>query len=185
MPILNNIPRKNNRIATGGDRAFDLSRVQHVPNGFDGLSYSSPFTPEAFTNATHHNTATIAQVAALQVEEPGDVVPSQLFTKIHPSTKTVLNNAGKTTPIAKRVGGPSPHSNTPFHPKPEVLNARPVRHPSVTTDKFKTAAAVTTTVPLTSSVGSFLPVNNNTLSAHSNLDKPVSRWNTIKKGAAG
>lgn len=196
MPILNNIPRKNNRIPTGGDKAFDLSRVQHVPVGFDGITYNSPFNVDPVTNAQHHNTATIAQVAAMQVEQPGVVVDAKTFIRIHPQSKTTLSRAGKIIPVVKRVGGPSPNSNTPFHPKPHPVYRREPRFSSVTTETFHTAHAVATSqlqgnTPPTPKgapvvvVGSFLPQNHQTLSAHTHSDTGHSRWNTIKKGAAG
>jgi hypothetical protein len=196
MPILNNIPRKPNIIPTGGDKSFDLSRQQHIPNGFDGLTYQSPFTPDSVTNVDHHNNATIVQVIAMQVEQPGIVVPAQLFIRIHPQNKTTLNRANKIMPIVKRVGGPSPTSNTPFHPKPHPIYKREPRFSSLTTDSYHTAAAVVTSqlqtnVPHTPKgapihpVGSFIQHSNQTLSSHTHSDLNVSRWSTIKKGAAG
>lgn len=195
MPILNNIPRKDNIIPTGGSRSRDLSRLQHIPNGFDGLTYQSPFTPDPMTNVNHHNNATIAQVGAMQVEQPGVVVPASEFIRVQPSNKTTLNQARR-VPVVKRVGGPSPNTNTPFHPKPETPRKRQPRFSSLTTESYHRAAAVALSqhagnVPRTphgapvEPVGSFLPQSHQTLSAHTHSDTNNSRWNTIKKGAAG
>ncbi len=194
MPILNNIPRKNRIIPTGGDRTFDRSRVQHVPVGFDGLSYASPFTSDPMTNVNHHNTATIAHVGAMQVEQPGVVVPAFTFVRVQPETKTILNRAGKVVPVISRVGGPSKETNTPFHPKRVIHAPRQPRRPTVSTDNYRAAHAVASGrtrkypnpgEPL-QPVGSFYPNTRQILSQHVHADDlNRSRWSTIKKGAAG
>lgn len=197
MPILNNIPRKNRIVPTGGDNTFDLSRVQHVPIGIDGLSYNSPFTPDAMTNATHHNNATVAQVGPMQVEQPGIVVPAATFIRVHPQNKTVLNSAGKVIPSVKRVMGPAPTSNTPFHPKRKPLQPRKSRFNSLTTETSHRETAVATSKDLRGPVaqpihgqplhpvGSFIRHSNQTLGTHQRSDLDHSRWDTIKRGAAG
>lgn len=192
MPILNNIPRKNVIIPTGGDRSFDRSRVQHVPVGFDGLSYNSPFTSDPFTNASHHNVATIAQIGAMQVEQPGIVVPAFTFVRVHPSNKTILNRAGKVIPIVKRQFGPGPNSDTPFHPKRVLHAPRPTRHASLTTEVYAAGDAVARGTfrkypfegEQVKPVGSFTTHVAQTLAGHAHADKKLSRWDTIKRGAA-
>lgn len=193
MPILNNIPRKNRIVPTGGDRTFDRSRVDHVPIGFDGLAYNSPWNSDPVTNANHHNNATIAHVGAMQVEQPGVVVPAFTFIRIHPSNKTILNRAGRVIPAVKRVFGPAKSTDTPFHPKPHVPTPRVPRRASITTDVYPAAHAVATAqhrqYPLeglpVQPVGSFFPHTSQTLFQHTHSDLNKSRWNTVKRGAAG
>jgi|SRR5208282_3968207 len=197
MPILHNIPPKPNHIPTGHIKdALDPSRKQHVPIGFDGLSYNSSFTPNAFSNAPHHNTATILQLPAMQVQQPGVVVRTQVKTRLLPSDTHVLAHA-KPHVLVRRSGGPSPTSNTPFHPQPMAPRPAPNVRPAVTTDRYRTATAVALSQRATKvqpgaikgspvePVGSFLHMSNQTLVGHSNRDSTNNRWATIKTGAAG
>lgn len=202
MPIQNNIPRKNNVIPTGNvPEAIDRSLLEHRAIGFEGFTYSSPFTESGEPPlGTQPNNATIAHVSAMQVEAPGRVVLTKNFKKVHPSDKGTFFSTRQVTPIVKRVGGPSPSSDTPFHPKTaQAPNVRQPKRPLVSTEKAQSANAVATskvsvsrngTVPpvprgtAVAPVGSFLQTSNQTLSSHSNHDLDRSRWNTIKKGAA-
>jgi hypothetical protein len=195
MGILNNIPRKNGVIPTGAnyDAKLDKSRLQHVPNGFEGTSYAAPLTSSAVTNAPQHNTATISQVSDLQVQQPGVVVPANSRIKLHPGNTHILAH-DKPHKIVHRAGGPSPTSNTPFHPQPHAPRPRPSLNPAITTDKMTSAFRVATSQPSTqppqigtpvSPIGSFLHVSNLTLSSHSNQDINAGRWQTVKHGAAG
>jgi hypothetical protein len=195
MPPLNNIPRKHTVCPTCPKRnKVDGSRLQHPANGFEGTSYASPFTAGAFTNAPQHNTATQVQLPATQVEQAGQVVPLHQRVRLHPEGTHILAHQ-RPHHVTKRVMGPSPSSNTPFHPQPSSPRPRPITRPGVTTEKFRTAAAVTTSALLPKKpdaagtpvhvVGSFLHVSNQTLVGHSNLDLQADRWQTVKRGAAG
>ena len=176
MPILNNIPRKKGRIITGSvfHREALNARLQHIPTGFEGLSYNSPFTEsDKPPLGTNHNTATQAQLAPVRSQIPGVVVSAKQFQRVLPSQTSVSYNVGKPRPIVRRAGGgPSPHADTPFHPKKHV-NLPPPRVP------------VHVSSELIQSHSSFFDTTSGkTLTAHAPND-PINqeRWKVIKTGA--
>lgn len=176
MPILNNIPRKKATPIIGKLWPTESLNAagQHVPNGFEGLSYNSPFTEtDVPPLATHFNTATQKQMPALKAQIPGVTVALHRFQRVPPTQTSTSFNTGKPRPIVNRTGGPSPTSDTPFHPVSHI-KLPPVRVPvSVSGEK----------IPSHSSF--FDTTGGNHLTAHAPND-PVnqSRWKTIKTGAA-
>lgn len=178
MPILNNIPRKN---ATPirqklWPRESLNANGQHVPNGFDGLTYNSQFTEtDTPPLATHYNTATITSLKPTRQQIPGITVPLKLFQRVNLFAKSLSFNVGKTVPVVKRVNGPSSTSDTPFHPKVQPKRQQP-----------KTHAVNVSGEKITPPQGSFFhTTTGNTLTAHAPND-PLNevRWSTVKTGAA-
>jgi len=177
--IQNNIPRKNAKPIVGSP--FPSHTAGHdTILGFEGLSYNVTFTESDIPPLSgQFNNATLPQVPALQVTRPGHVVPVNNFTKIHPSEATVLHTSGKPRGIVNSTGGPSPHSDTPFHPtKPKpapVHRSRP------------TPVALKTFHNNVNTAGSFAPTGTSrgTLIANAPHDLGTDRWKTIKTGAAG
>jgi hypothetical protein len=178
--IQNNIPRKNAPRIVGSP--FSAHTAGHdTILGFEGLSYNVTFTEEATPPLSgQFNNATLPQVPALQVTNPGTVVPVNNFTRINPSEKSVLHTSGKHRPVVKRAGGgPSPHTDTPFHPtKPAPAPVHRSRPTPVALKTFHNNIAKS---------GSFAPTGTatGTLVAHSHSDHQQDRWATIKTGAAG
>jgi hypothetical protein len=201
--ILNNIPRKNVPIPTGGPSGtpFTMRTNGHdTILGFEGSDYYSPFTDSGLPPMSgQFNNATQPQIPFLknQLTDPRMVVPGHTYVKVQPETTTVLSTFKRPNLVVRNVGGPSANANTPFHPTRVSIQKRtsapaPVRP----TDKYKTAAAVATGTPKTKNslaghfqfpvtTGSFLPVNQNTLLGHAHADANVSRWSVVKRGAAG
>jgi hypothetical protein len=178
MPILNNIPRKNAPPIVGD--IFQRNTHGHETIlGFQGLNYNSPFTesdtPPLLTN---YNVATQPQNPPLQVTTPGLLVPTGVFTRVHPSEKTVLHTSGKPRAAVNRQGGPSPSSDTPFHPKQPPPAPKQTTRPTATSQVSKHFYH--------QAQGSFLNTGSatGTLSQHVHADKSASRWSTVKTGAA-
>jgi hypothetical protein len=178
--IQNNIPRKNAKPIVGSPF------VQHTAGhdtilGFEGLSYNVTFTEDATPPLSgQFNNATLPQVPALQVTSPGKVVPVQNFTRLNPNEATVLHTSGKyRPPVVRAGGGPSPHSDTPFHPR------RPGTAP---VQRYRPSPTALKTFHTNNSrAGSFAPTGTSrgTLSNQPPHDGAASRWETIKTGAAG
>ena len=181
--IQNNIPRKNNKLptATPGVNVFPQHTAGHdTILGFEGLGYNVTFT-ESDTPplAGQFNNATLPQVPALQVTTPGKVVPVNNFTRINPNETSVLHTSGRPRPLVNRAGGPSPHTDTPFHPtKPKPA---PVQRYRPTPQQLRTVHHINNTA------GSFNPTGTSrgTLSQQAPHDLGTDRWATIKVGAAG
>ncbi len=196
MGILNNIPRKNPPPITG--QVFTMRTAGHdTLIGFEGLDYNAPFTESGTPPLLgQFNTATQPQLPALQAESPGVVVPQQRVVRVNPNQRTVLHTTGKPQFVVQRTGGPSPNSDTPFHPNQQRQGPRPTtyRKGAVTTEKAKAASYVATGATRSKTsvsghvakvVGSYLPTGTGTLSQHAHADSSKSRWNTVKRGAAG
>jgi hypothetical protein len=196
MPILNNIPRKNAPKIRGD--VFRMRTHGHdTLVGFEGLTYNSPFTESATPPLLgQFNTATQPQLPALKAQSPGVVVPLHKTVRTGPQERTVLHTTGKVVPIVSRVGGPSPTSDTPFHPKPAQPRPMTNRKPGVTTEKGSTASSVATGTSkarrsvaghVSHPISSFQKASSGfgTLGGHAHSDSTKSRWNTIKTGAAG
>ena len=200
MPVQNNIPRKNNTVPT---RTAFTSPFPGAPFGhetvlaYPGLDYNNVFT-DADTQplATQLNISTQPLLPALK-GVGGHVTPLHSFVKIQPQlrTKSYSLSIHKARPPVHRAGGPSVNSNTPFHPKKTLPTPIPLQHPSVTTEKRTTKAAVADGIVKTINstaghakdvvVGSFLHTGGaRTLAAHPYADTATSRWHTIKQGAA-
>jgi hypothetical protein len=177
--IQNNIPRKNAKPIVGSP--FSAHTAGHnTILGFEGLSYNVTFTEDSTPPLSgQFNNATLPQVPALQVTTPGKVVPVQNFTRLNPNEATVLHTSGKYRPIVNRTGGPSPHSDTPFHPRRP--GAAPVQRSRPSPTALKTFHTKN------SNAGSFqnTGTSRGTLSNQAPSDKSTSRWDTIKTGAAG
>jgi hypothetical protein len=178
--IQQNIPRKNAKPIVGSP--FTQHTAGHdTILGFEGLSYNVTFTESDTPPLSgQFNNATLPQVPALQVTRPGLVVPVNNFTRINPNEQTVLHTSGKHRPTVNRAGGgPSPHSDTPFHPtKPAP---RPVQ-------RFRpTPVALKAVHTRNNKAGSFAPTGTTrgTLSNSAPHDHGNNRWETIKTGAAG
>jgi hypothetical protein len=189
--ILNNIPRKNNVLPTAkpGLSPFPRGTAGHNEIlGYEGAKYPDDVTLRQMSDyivtdtpplGSQFNNATLPQVPPLQSTGPGKVVPLNTFTRIHPSETAVLHTSGRIVPVNKRVMGPSPQADTPFHPKKRqpapVHRTRP--HPA-SLKAFHTGI---------SGSGSFAPTGTvtGTLSSHSHADIGKDRWSTVKKGAAG
>lgn len=183
--IQNNIPRKNAARIVG--HVFSRNTPGHnTVLGFEGETYPDDVTLRQMSDyipsdipplAEHYNTATLPQVVAAQVTSPGKVVTVNNFTRINPSEKTVLHTSGKPHHLTKRTGGPSPTSDTPFHPAapppPPVQRVRP------------TPVMHTNFVRQVNNAGSFLPTGSGTIGAAAHSSSSNSRWHTVKKGAAG
>jgi hypothetical protein len=178
--IQNNIPRKSAKIPVGNP--FPTRTAGHdTILGFEGLSYNVTFTEEATPPLSgQFNNATLPQVPALQVTTPGVVVPVNNFTRIHPAEKAVLHTSGKYRPVVKRAGGgPSPHSDTPFHPtKPAPAPVHRTRPAPTALKAFHKNI---------NNSGSFAPTGTSrgTLIANAPHDLGTDRWATVKTGAAG
>jgi hypothetical protein len=203
MPILNNIPRKHTTLVKTGSPLsgpFEPRQFQKIPLGYEGLSYNSQFTESGIPPmGNHFNIATQPQLPAIRHEQPGQIVAAVDYVKVPPDTRSASFSVGQPArPIVNRAGGPSPTQNTAFHirsPRPPVRRVQLM--PSLSTEKAQTAAAVATSanqrkVPFTvigkvaEPVGSFLQGGSGqTLSQHVHNDLAISRWTTIKKGAAG
>jgi hypothetical protein len=200
MPILNNIPRKNNYVPT---RTPYTSPFPGPPAGhisvlaYPGLDYNSPFTDaETQPLATHLNISTQPQLPPLKGNGAGRVTPLHTFVRLSPTEKSQSYSPRihKARPIVSRSGGVSTSTNTPFHPKAKGTIAIPVPQPSVTTEKPTTAVAVATGQQKNvnnlagrqpGSVGSFLHTGGGrTISSHPYNDQAQSRWSTVKTGAA-
>lgn len=200
MPIQNNIPRKNNFVPT---RTPLTSPFPGAPFGhetvlaYPGLDYNNVFT-DADTQplATQLNISTQPQLPPLK-GVAGHITPLHTFVRISPVVKTqsYSPNIHPSKPPVHRAGGPSVTSNTPFHPKRVHPVMIPIQHPSVTTEKRSTKAAVADgQVKSVNSVagratnvtvGSFLHTGGSrTLSSHPYADTATSRWLTVKQGAA-
>jgi hypothetical protein len=198
VPIQNNIPRKNNTVPT---RTPLTSPFPGPPKGhetvlaYPGLDYNSPFTDaDTAPLASQMDIATQPQYPALR-GVAGHITPLHAFVRLSPVEKAVSYspNIHPSRPPVHRAGGPSAHTNTPFHPKQVKAVPIPVLQPSVTTEKRTTGAAVATgqnksnhsvvgRAPV--AVGSFLHTGGSrTLSSHPYADTGTSRWNTIKRGA--
>jgi hypothetical protein len=178
--IQNNIPRKNAAPIRG--QIWPKGTAGHPTlNGWEGTSYESPFTASAIPPLlNHYNTATLPQVHAMQIATPGTVVPIHAFTRINPSETTVLHTSGKPEPANKRVGGPSPTSNTPFHPgvpPPAPVHARRPTAKMANIHHNNLLRAPSFNHPGNTTSG--------TLSGHAHSDSNVARWSTVKRGAAG
>ena len=178
--IQNNIPRKNAPRPIGNP--FPTGTAGHdTILGFEGLSYNVTFTESDVPPLSgHFNTATQPQNPPLQVTTPGVVVPLNNFTRINPNEQSVLHTSGKYRPVVKRSGGgPSPHSDTPFHPTRPA--PAPVHRTRPTPQALK---AVHTT---NNNLGSFRDTGTSrgTLSQQAPHDSSTERWATIKTGAAG
>ena len=178
--IQNNIPRKNAKPIVGSPFVSHTAGHDTIL-GFEGLSYNVTFTESDIPPLSgQFNNATLPQVPALQVTRPGLVVPVNNFTRINPSEKTVLHTSGRRTVVVKRAGGgPSPHSDTPFHPTRPAPSPKKVYRP--------TPQALRTFHQNNNKAGSFAPTGTSrgTLIANSPHDLGTSRWNTVKTGAAG
>src|SRR5271155_4348309 len=176
MPILNNIPRKSAapiRFPLWNKEAAN-AKGQHVPNGFEGLTYNSQFTDtDTPPLATNFNTATITQLPATRQQVPGRTVPLNMFKRVTPVNVGESYNIGKPVPIVKRVNGPSSQTDTPFHP---VKNIKiPPRTVPVNVSGEKLPAVQ----------GSFFDAStaHKTLTGHVNNDPNTRRWQTVKTGA--
>jgi hypothetical protein len=178
--IQNNIPRKSAKIPVGNP--FPQHTAGHdTVLGFEGLSYNVTFTEtDTPPLSGQYNNATLPQVPALQVTTPGRVVPVNNFTRLHPFESAVLHTSGKARPIVKRAGGgPSPSTDTPFHPtKPSPAPVQRSRPTPVALKKFHSN---------NNNAGSFLDTGTSrgTLIGNAPHDLGTSRWATIKVGAAG
>jgi hypothetical protein len=184
MPIqnLNGGMRKNGRIVTGGTHvknAFgnNLSDEQHQHSLVVGNDYNtnvSGNTSKApLANMT--NTATIATVPALQMEQAGQVAPTGEYVKVHPHEKgSTLKPSTMLTSIKLTTFQPSKQNDTAASPnqRKQLPSRHPLR-PHVPTEKYNT------------NTGSFLSTTSHTLGGHVNADTDDSRWLTIKTGAAG
>jgi hypothetical protein len=181
--ILNNIPRKNAAPIFGSPfTPNDVNaHAQHVPNGFEGLSYNSPFTDtDTPPLATNFNTATEVQLPATRAQIPGVQVHLRNWKRVNPFFTSASFNTGKPVPLVKRQGGPSSHSDTPFHP---------IKHTKLPP---KTVAVNISGEKISPPQGSFFDTTGGaTLTGHANNDPrssvtktPMSRWKTIKTGAA-
>ena len=178
--IQNNIPRKSAKLPIGSP--FPSHTAGHdTILGFEGLNYNVTFTESDIPPLSgQYNNATLPQVPALQVTRPGLLVPVNNFTRINPSEQTVLHTSGKHKPLVRRSGGgPSPTSDTPFHPsKPAPAPVQRFRpHP----------LALKQVHTFNSEVGSFASTGTSrgTLSNNAPHDAGNDRWSTIKTGAAG
>jgi hypothetical protein len=178
--IQNNIPRKSAKIPVGNP--FPVHTAGHdTILGFEGLSYNVTFTESSTPPLSgQYNNATLPQVPALQVTRPGLLVPVNNFTRINPNEQSVLHTSAKRRPVVGRQGGgPSPHSDTPFHPsKPQPAPVKRFRpHP----------AALKAFHANNSKAGSFAPTGTSrgTLIANAPHDLGTDRWATVKTGAAG
>lgn len=186
--IQNNIPRKNAAAIIG--HVFQRNTPGHnTILGFEGVQYDDDVTLRQMSDyivsdvpplANQYNNATLPQAPALQVTSPGKVVTTARFTRINPPEKSVLHTSGKPDPLVKRAGGgPSPSTDTPFHPTapppPPVHRSRP------------TSSQHTTFVNRVRNSGSFLrgSTATGTLATHAHSDLSASRWTTVKRGAAG
>jgi hypothetical protein len=178
--IQQNIPRKN------APKIVGSPFVQHTAGhdtilGFEGLSYNVTFTESDTPPLSgQFNNATLPQVPALQVTTPGKVVPVGNFTRLNPNEASVLHTSGKARPtVARAGGGPSPHSDTPFHPRNRAPSPVQRSRPSPT--------ALRTFHQNNNNAGSFAPTGTSrgTLSNSAPHDHGNSRWETIKTGAAG
>lgn len=173
MPIQNNIARKRNTTIQTSGSVFPAPNKQKPALGFQGTTYSSPFTEsDKPPLGSSHNTATQVQLPATKMESPGVVVSLKSFMRVSPTEKgsTFATNVRPAylRAVVSRAGGPSTHSDTPKNPNPKSNVTRPVVNPSVTNERKTT--------------GSFLKNSNQTLSAHVNASTAVSRWATVKKG---
>jgi hypothetical protein len=198
MPILNNIPRKNAPKIVGN--VFTMRTYGHdTILGFDGLSYNSPFTESPIPPMSgQFNAATQPYIPAMQASEPGVIVPTHQVVRTGPQLRTVLHTTGAhVRPATHRAGGPSKTSDTPFHPGPRQPSPKTNRVKGVTTEKGSTGNSVATGTPksTTSLAGHVVrPVSSfgagsqtafGTLGGHPHSDLVVTRWKTIKHGAAG
>jgi hypothetical protein len=194
--IQQNIPRKNGVMPTNalGRSPFTKNTPGHnVILGYEGEEYPDDVTLRQMSDsipsdipplANQFNNATLPQVAALQVTTPGTVVTVSQFTKIHPFETAVLFTSGRVKKVVHRAGGPSPHTDTPFHPTaPAPAPVQRSRPSPQSLRKFNVAKTGSTTT------GSFLNTGSSggagTLVAHSHGDTTTPRWSTVKKGAAG
>lgn len=181
MPILNlnGTWRKDRIVHDDGEPLFKRGKSdnQHPSTGVVGKSYESPFTANAVPPlATHFNTATQPQLPAMQVQQPGVVVPLRLFQKVHPSEKGASFNRTKPIRVVNPggFGSPNPGNDTPANPNKRLPPvARPRRYPTTASEK------------LPPGIGSFLPSTGHTLHATQNASTTQHRWSTTKKGAAG
>ena len=181
MPIinLNGLSRKNARYIHGDVFSHGPAADQHPSIGFMGRTYNSPFTESSKPPlATQFNVATQQQLPALQVQEAGQVVLTKNFIKVQPHEKgsPIVYDPTRHT-IARSTGGPSQSHNTPTTPnsrKTIKVMPRPMRHPVGSPEKYHVPA------------GSFLMGAHSALTSHAPSDSmTTSRWNKVKKGAAG
>lgn len=167
----NGTNRKNARPIQGMVLGPGLASVQHGTQVAIGKTYQSPFTSSSANlfNASNNN-STQVKLPALQVEQPGKVVATADFVKVHPTAKGTFftPTAPATRPVAFRAGGPSAQANTPTNPNRLTPVARPKRTPQADTAKMPPTL-------------SFLR-SGGTLSAHANMDSYQSRWSVTKKG---
>jgi hypothetical protein len=165
---LNGTARKNARRITGSIHS-NVAGEQHGTVSFSGTTYNSPFTSSGkplFT-PTNDNGQQV-QLAPLKVEAPGDVVGLHEFVKVHPQSKTTLNNSTRVIPVVTRAGGPSKHHDTPSSPNKQ--------HPQPRKPRSFSKMPVEKTSNL-----SFLR-SGGTLSSHAGKDQYASRWSKVKKG---
>jgi hypothetical protein len=174
--ILNGVKPKSGRVPTG-EIFTRVASNQHSATGVAGTSYESPFTASSVPPmGTQYDAATQVQQPALQAQSAGKVVPTSQYQKVHPSEKSATFN--RTTPVklVNPGGGGSPNigNDTPANPnqrpKPTVP---PVVYPTTASEKIPPGT------------GSFLHVGSGTIGATENVSTSASRWDTVKKGAAG
>lgn len=192
--ILHNIPPKKNTLPTDGPGKSPFTYITPGHNTY--FSYETPLrTDDEITLrqmsdyiysdnpplSGQFNNATLPQAPPLQVTVAGVVVPVGSFTKIHPAEKSVLHTSGKPTKLVKRVGGPSPTSDTPFHPG--VAAPPPIHRVRPTSNTLRTFHNNNNRAPSFLQQGSANGSGNMRGNAHA--DTTASRWATIKKGAAG
>jgi hypothetical protein len=193
--IMHNIPPKKNTLPTDGPgkSCFTYGTPGHNTYlGFEGVRYNDDDVTlrqqsDYILSSTpplsgQFNNATLPQAPALKaVPLGGPVVPLSRFTRIHPPEKTVLHTSGRIVPIVKRVGGPSPTTDTPFHPAPPQPAPVHRTRPTVTdVARFKFGQGHS---PSFFQQGSGRGSGSMTGSAHH--DVVQARWATVKRGAAG
>jgi hypothetical protein len=174
--------RKNGRIVTGGTHVKNvfgnnLSDEQHQHSLVVGNDYNTRVSSDTSKAplAKMTNTATIAAVPAIQIEQAGQPVPTTEYVKVHPHEKgSTLKPSTMLTSIKMTTFLPSKRNDTAVNPNQK--KSPPTRLPlraHVPTEKYNTTT------------GSFLPTTSHTLGGHVNADTDTSRWFTVKTGAAG
>lgn len=183
------IPPKAGRLATGAYEKYspitgkvfrpnNQAQVSTLPTGPGGISTKPSTAILASPLVNHFNTGTIRKVPAAVSFNNMFLFSPANKPRVQPQMRSILPNK-KETPIVKRVAGPSPTSNTPFHPKPEQMRKAPRFRSEISTERLS--------IPSFSSVNNLWGDPNN--SFYLNQQQIGSdrvgrgRWGTIKQGA--